>query len=333
VQVLKTTIMKKLIPILLLISCSKETPQQAAENSLTATQEVAAITEETVNNLYIPEDEGGWDSPYPSGRVGLWNGSKSIAYTTVGTGLFNQYGGTVPLGSKAKVCYYDCLIANGTPGETWDTTINNPITRSGTMDFVTNLGVQAKPLGITVYANGGVFLGRKKDEFAYSPTHSRTGAARGVNYSGKSFIWHGWGDNYNNTAIIPDYDGKFVIAVTLDYGATNPKTSLLPIRVTGMEVVVDTSAIGENAALPATNYKAVIQRGRNKGVLLSWEGDSYAYCIEKWIDGAWKMIIVWYDGRSFLDVDGTFRDKYRVVSRNQGRIPDVRTNEIYVTKR
>jgi hypothetical protein len=324
--------MKKLIPLLLLISCSKS-PQQAAENRLTATQEVAAITEETLNNLYIPEDEGGWDSPYPSGRVGLWNGSKSIAYTTVGTGLYQAYNGTVPYGSRVKVCYYDCLIANGVPGETWDTTANNPITRSGTMDFVTNLGVQAKPLGVTVYANGGLFLGRKKDEFAYSPTHARLGAARGMNYSGVSFIWHGWGDNYNNTGIIPDFDGLFVIAVTLDYGATNPKTSLLPIRVTGAEVIVDTTAIAANAALPATNYKAVIQRGRNKGVLLSWEGNSYAYCIEKWNGSSWEMILRWYDGRSFLDVDGTMKDKYRIVSRGQGRIPDARTSEFGVSKR
>jgi hypothetical protein len=313
--------------LLLLFSCKKinvEQEQQQVTPQATVTADVVLPT----YNLYIPEDEGGWESPYESGRVGLFNGAKSIAHTTVNSVLYQNYFGKVPYGSYVKVCYYDCPIANGIPGETWDTTINNPITLSGERDYIVQGGVQQKPLSITVYANGDVFLGRKKDEFYYLPTKRRIGTPYGANHHGDtSFIWWGWMDNYNNTAIIPEADGEYVIAVTMDYGAINPQTSLLPIRVTGDVVVTDTTAIQANAAKSATNYKAVIQRGKIKGVNISWEGNGYAYCIER--DGA--MIVKWQDIRSYFDASGNKFSRYKIITRAQGRIPDNETPEFKVT--
>lgn len=331
--------MKKLLATILLIavffSCKKELKESEQLFGKTKQSEttLALISEPAAGyNLYIPEDEGGWDE----GRVGLYNSAKQIYYSTVSSYLYETYGGKLALNSRVKIFDYGCLIANGTPGDQWDTTLNNDITLSEARSFITKGGIQPTPLGVTVYKDGGVYIGRKKEEFYYTPTNRRLGAPASRIYHGDtSFLWWGWGDMYYNSVVIPEEDGLYVVAVTLDYGAVNPKTSLLPIRVRGGEVVTDTTAIAANAAKPATNYKAVIQRGRVKGVLLTWEGNSYAYCIERWnpVTKQWEMILRWFDGRSFFDVNGSQKDKYRMVSRGQGRIPDARTPEFGVSKK
>jgi hypothetical protein len=320
--------MKKLLFIFTLFcfSCKKEAALPATNNikikPLVSDVKSVLASNNAGYNLYIPEDEGGWDNSYQSGRVGLYNGFKSISHTTVNSYLYKQYGEKVPLGSQIKVCYYDCLIANGVQGEAWDTTENNPITRSGAQDYIVQGGIQQIPLTITTYADGDVYMGRKKDEFYYTPTDRRLNAANGINHHGDtSFIWWGWGDNYNNTAIIPETDGLYVIAVSMDYG-TNPTTSLLPIRVSGNEVVTDTTAIVANSALPASNIQATLQKGKYKGVNITWEGNAYAYCIER--DG--QMIAVWQDIRTFFDHNGNKNSVYRIISRNQGRIRDAYSN-------
>lgn len=275
--------------------------------------------------LYIPEDEGGWQA----GRVGLFNAYKQIGFTTVNSYISDQYGGKVPIGTPVKKLNYGCLIANGIPGETWDTTVNNPITLAGIRDFVVNNdGSQSLPIQITTYANGGVYLGRKKDEFDYSPTDRRLNAVSGIRYSGKDYTWWGWGDNYYNDALIPFEDGKYVIAVTMDYNNTvNPTTSLLPISVTGNTVVTDTTAIAANKAKPATNYKALLQRGKIKGVNITWQGNGYAYCIER--NG--QMIVKWQDIRTYFDPLGNKFSTYKIITRAQGRIPDDSTSEFKVS--
>lgn len=276
-------------------------------------------------HLYIPEDEGGWQT----GRVGLFNAYKQIGFTTVNSWLSERYGGKVAIGTPVKKVNYGCLIANGIPGESWDTTVNNPITLAGTHDLVVNNdGSQSLPLQITTYAKGGVYLGRKKDEFDYTPTDRRLNAVSGIHYSGKDYLWHGWGDNYSNDAIIPFEDGKYVIAVTMDYapGTINPTTSLLPISVTGNTVVTDTTAIVANKAQPATNYKALLQRGKLKGVSITWQGNGYAYCIER--NG--QMIVKWQDTRTYFDPLGNKFSTYKIITRAQGRIPDDSTSEFKV---
>lgn len=318
-----------LLVFLVFFSCKKFVVTKERQQPIT-TQTIQSTTLlASAYNLYIPEDEGGWESPYPSGRVGLFNGSKSIAHTTVNSVLYQNYFGNVPYGSYVKVCYYDCPIANGIQGETWDTAVNNPITRSEAQDYVTLGGLQQKPLSITVYSHGDVFLGRKKDEFYYLPTKRRIGAPYGENHHGDtSFIWWGWMDNYNNTAIIPEQDGLFVIAITMDYGAINPNTSLLPIRVQGDSVWTDTTAIIANAANVASNYRATILRGKTKGINITWNGNGYAYCIER--DG--QMIVKWSDIRSYYDADGNKFSQYRIITRAQGRIPDAYTPIFKVSK-
>lgn len=319
-----------LLTIISLFACTKsgldrEAQSFTSKNSNTA---LATATQGTTS-LYIPEDEGGWNTWYPSGRVGLFNAYKQISFTTVNQYLSDAYGGTVPIGTIVKQLNYDCLIANGIRGESWDTTVNNPITITGNNDFVVNAdGSQSMPLEITTYAQGDVYLGRKKDEFDYTPTDNRTGVVKGTVYHGQDFIWWGWGDTYYNSAIVPPADGLYVIAVTLDYGKINPNSSLLPIRITGNTVVTDTTAIVANTAQRATNYKAVLQRGKLKGVNITWQGKGYAYCIER--DG--QMILRWFDGRSFFDAEGNRFSKYKIITRAQGRIPDNETPVFSPTK-
>lgn len=306
--------------LIFLFSCQKMNTDleaiDAAQTSITATLETTA----QIQSLYIPEDEGGWQTS--SGRAGLFNAYKNVSFTTVNSYLSQMYRGKVAVGTRVKLLNYGCLIANGIAGDSWDTTINNPKTRSGVNDFIVNNDdSQSLPLEISTYSNGGVYLGRKKEEFDYTPTDNRTGSVKGAVYSGKDFIWWGWGDTYYNNAIIPKEDGLYVIAVTLDYGKVNPQTSLLPIKVIGTTVVTDTTAIEANKAKPATNYKAGIQRGKVKGVNISWEGNGYAYCIER--DGL--MIVKWQDIRSYFDSSGNKFSNYKIITRAQGRIPDAET--------
>jgi hypothetical protein len=312
-----------LIALISSVSCKKiNVSQEQEQTSTEATTAALQAGAQIPSSFYIPEDEGGWETWYPAGRVGLFNAYKQVSTTTVNSYLYNAYGGKIALNSRVKIVNYDCLIANGIPGESWDTTVNNPITRSGVNDFIVNSdGSQSLPLQITTYANGEVYLAKKKDEFDYTPTDKRIGEVQGTIYSGKDFIWWGWGDNYYNSAIIPDADGLYVIAVSLDYANPNPTTSLLPIKVTGTVVTTDTTAIVANAAKPATNYKAVIQRGKVKGVNISWEGSGYAYCIVR--DGV--MIARWQDIRSYFDPAGNKFSVYSIITRAQGRIPDAET--------
>ena len=103
----------------ILFGCVKQTKEELPLNVVSA-----SFTLPTEGpNLYIPEDEGGYDYP---GRIGLYNGFKQIAYITVNSYLASQYLGKVAVGETRKVCYYDCFIANGIPGDTWDTTTNQP---------------------------------------------------------------------------------------------------------------------------------------------------------------------------------------------------------------
>lgn len=287
-------------------------------------------------HFYIPENEQGYSAPfYNNGEgltsAGLWS---YVKYATtshiVAQPYFSEaYFGKVPVGATVKICNYACDIANGVEGDTWDTTTNNPITRGGMNDFVDSQATKSVPLSIVTYANGDVFFGRKKDQFYYTPSFGRLGAPSGINYHGvNSFLWWGWVDRYWNNAIIPEEDGQYVIAVTLEYGAVNPKTALLPIKVTGSSVELDTAAIYTNAAKPAINYKAVLQRGKIKGVNISWEGNGYAYCVER--DG--QMIVRWQDIRSYFDPAGNKFSQYKIITRAQGRIPDAETNIFNVTR-
>lgn len=321
--------MKNLTIVLLLIFFSCKKPDFYKEGQSVASQEfTSSLSTISVDSPehYIPEDEGGWNTWYPSGRVGLFNAARIVSHTTVGTGLYNAYQGKVPTGTRVKIMSYDCLVANGIPGDTWDTAANNPITLSGAFDWLTIGGVQPTPLSIVTYSHGDVYLSRVKEEFYYENTDQRTGAVKGKVYSGYNYVWYGWGDNYKPTVIIPEEDGLYVIAVTLDYNKPNPKTSLLPIRVTGTTATTDTAAIDSNKANPATNYKAVIQRGKVKGVNISWEGNGYAYCIERSNDGVnWEMILRWFDGRNYFDQGGNRFSQYRIITRGQGRIPDNET--------
>lgn len=317
--------MKKVFIILILFSCKK--PDLHKEGERITLKESSELTAANTYNLYIPEDESGWDTP--DGKAGLFNEAKSVSYTNVNSYLYDQYLGKIPLNTRVKICVYGCPIANSIPGNSWDTTANNPITRSGANDYVTQGGIQPNPLSITVYSKGDVYLGRKKDEFYYLPTTSRIGAAKGMNYGDKSFIWWGWMDQYRNSAIIPDEDGLFVIAVTLDYGGINPVTSLLPVKVVGSSIVTDTTAIEFNKANPATNYKATLQRGKVKGVNISWEGNGYAYCIMR--DG--EMIVRWQDIRNYFDPGGNRFSRYKIITRAQGRIPDAETPEFKATNK
>jgi hypothetical protein len=314
---MKNTILA--ILLIMFFSCSKVNPyqeaQQAAQASVTATVETTA----QLSSIYIPEDESGWITSHTSGRVGLFHAYQTISHTSVNSYMAEQYGGKVPVGTMVKINTYECLSGNGIAGDTWDTAINNPITRSGWADYITVGGIQPTPLSINVYSNGDLFLGRKKDEFYYTNSDQRIGATKGIYYPGQNVMWWGWGDTYRATAIIPEEDGYYVIAVSLDYNKPNPKTSLLPIRVTGLTSVVDTA--GANAAKPAANYKAVIQRGKIKGVNISWQGSGYAYCIER--DG--QMILKWADVRSFFDPSGSKFSQYKIITRAQGRIPDAET--------
>lgn len=318
--------MKKTILFLAAIisiqSCKKMSQDVEPLAKSIASAVIESITSTSANSsfLYIPEDEGGWST----GRMGLLNTTQTVSHTTVNSYLNEQYNGAIAVGTPVKMITYPCLIANGIPGDTWDTTENNPITRAGIRDFaVNNDGSQSVPVQINVYVNGNVFVGRKKDEFDYSPTNKRFGACDGIRYSGKDYTWWGWGDMYYNSAIVPNTDTTTyaVIAVTLNYkniSPINPPVSLLPVRIEGNSSVVDTTAIYKNAANPATNYKATIQHGKVKGVSITWEGNGYAYCISR--DG--QMILKWYDGRSFFDPLGTKNSQYRIITRAQGRIPD-----------
>lgn len=325
--------MKKAIILLTIIFASCQKPDFYKEGQSLASKEFTSQLTSTTSELigsqiYIPEDEGGWDTWYTTGRVGLFNAARTVSYTTANTFLSQIYGGKVALGQRVKTMSYDCLVANGVPGDNWDTALNNPITVSGVRDFLTIGGIQPTPLSITTYANGDIYLGRIKDEFYYENTDTRIGAAKGSIYPGKNYVWWGHGDTYRPTVIIPDSDGKYVIAVTLDYGKPNPTTSLLPIKVTGTTVVTDTTAIEANKAKPATNYKAIIQRGKIKGVTLWWEGNGYAYCIER--DGV--MIVKWQDIRSYFDPSGSKFSQYKIITRAQGRIPDAETPVFKLSK-
>lgn len=331
--------MRYLIILLVISFCScKKDINDATISSQASIQstDAATLLLSDTPHLYIPELEYGYSAPFYNGgegltSAGLWSYMKyaTIRHQVVSPYFSDAYFGKVPIGSTVKIINYACDIANGIEGDTWDTTINNPITRSGIADYKAISGIQPTPLSIVTYANGDVYLGRKKDEFSYTPSFGRLGAPNGINYHGDtSFIWWGWVDRYWNNAIIPEQDGKYVIAVTLDYGKINPKTSLLPINVIGDYVELDTTAIELNAAHPATNYKAVLQRGKIKGVNISWEGNGYAYCIER--DGV--MIVKWQDIRSYYDVNGNKFSTYKIITRAQGRIPDAETPIFKVTK-
>lgn len=324
--------MKKLLIVLVLfVSCQQEKIAEHMQHSIAVFSPPADQATGRQSYLYAPEDEGGWQA----GRVGLFNARKSIVFTTANSWLSEQYGGKVAIGQNVKMVDYDCLIGNGVPGDNWDTAVNNPITRTGIRDLVVNNdGSESIPIQITTYVNGGVYLGRKKDEFDYTPTDRRLNAASGILYSGKDYLWHGWGDNYSNSAIIPFADGKYVIAVTINYnGSGVPTSSLLPISVTGNTVVTDTTAIYLNAALPASNVKAILQHGKVKGVNIDFTGNAYAYCLAKFNETtkAWEMLFVWQDTRHFFDPTGNKFSKYKIISRNQGRIPDNETTEFKPT--
>lgn len=313
-----------LAAIISVMSCKKTQDFEPLAKPI-ANAVIESITATSVDSafLYIPEDEGGWEG----GKVGLFNAKKAIGYWTANQWVVDQYGGSVVNGVRYKKINYGCMIANGKPGDTWDTTENNPITRSGIRDFVVNSdGSESIPLQITTYAKGGVYLKRTKVEFDYSPTDKRLNAAPPLNYTGKDYANWGYGDMYYNDAIVPEEDGYYVIAVQLGYGnkTINPIVSLLPIHVIGNTVVTDTTAIALNAALPATNKKAVIQRGKLKGINISWEGTGYAWCIERSNDGGatWTMFAKWLNVKNYFDPLGSKSSLYRITTRNEGRIPD-----------
>lgn len=318
-----------LILIISLFSCKKvDIKQQEVKPQQAVQTEPPALAVSDSPHIYIPEDEGGWVTSHESGRVGLFHAYQTIAHTSVNSYIYDQYGGKIAKGEMVKTDTYECLSANGIEGDTWDTTSNNPITRSGWLDYLTIGGIQPTPLSINVYSHGDLFLGRKKDEFYYANSDQRIGAVKGISHPGFNSVWWGWGDTYRATAIIPEEDGLYVIAVSLDYNKPNPKTSLLPIRVTGLTSVVDTSAIAANKANPATNYKATLLKGKVKGVNITWEGKGYAYCIER--DG--QMIVRWQDIRSYFDAAGNRFSQYRLITRGQGRLEDVETPQFKPTR-
>jgi hypothetical protein len=316
--------MKYLLFLICLVACSKHEYLQEQLKDQPIAQHESSQTNSWY--LYIPEQEDG----YEEGTAGLFTSFRQIGYFTANQWLNDQYGGKLTLGARYKKINYGCPISNGIPGNTWDAATQNPVTLAGTRDLVVNAdGSESIAIQVTTYAHGGVYLGRKKSEYDYAPTNKRLGAVEGQNYSGKDYLWWGWYDMYYNDAIIPDADGKYVIAVSFDYDGVSPKASLLPINVVGTTVTLDTTAIYDNAALPATNYKAVLVHGKNKGVKVTFTGDGYAYCLER--DG--QMIFRWQDVREFFDPNGTKNSKYKIYTRAQDRIPDNWTPVFSVTNK
>ena len=316
-----------IIAVIAFLSCNKQDVTPKQDMYVESSQAMQAVIPTEGPNLYPVSDEAGWVTTNPSGRVGLLNATLTIRRTTANSFLAQQYG--VPIGTPLKMVDYPCLIANGIPGDTWDAEVQNPVTLSGSRDFTVNQdGSESIPVEIVTIANGGVYLDRKKDEFDYSPTDRRVGAVNGQNYSDKDFVWWGWGDTYFNSAAIPEGDGYYVIPVRLAYGAgnnpINPLFTLLPIHVVGNTATVDLTAIALNAAKAATNTKAVLQKGRVKGVTVSWSGDGYAYCIEKSTDGGntWTMPVKWANIRSWFDAGASKSTLYRIITRAPGDIPD-----------
>ena len=285
--------------------------------------------------LYIPRDEGGWITGVPGERVGLYNAYKRVEKITVDEDMVENYDGKFTLGEPVTVLGYECLIANGQPGDVFPSSLFQ-YTNDGTRDWVVDRSEYSNGtykfngyLQIVVYKDGKVVGGRKKEDVYFSVTDSRIDAPLGKWYGGDTmYLPFGKGDKYFNTAIIArgqsNFDGKYVIAATIaPYGNVpgddpSNNTSLLPFSVVNGEPITDVSAISANAAGVPTNIKAVVQRGREKGVVITWEGDAYAYCVER--DG--QMIAVWQNIRSFYDPNGSMKSDYRIVARNQEEIPD-----------
>lgn len=322
-----------IILITFAFSCKKvDLKQQNSAPQAEQTEPPALAVLPDSPNVWIPEDLGGFVTSHTSGRVGLFHAYQTISYTTLTSYMAAQYGGKVAPGTRVKTNNYECLVVNATDEDTYDTAFHNPIIRSGAKDYITVGGIQPVPLSVNVYKQGDLFIGRKKDEFYYTNSDKRIGAPDGPKHPGFNYISWQHGDTYRVTAIIPEEDGHYVIAVSLDYNKPNPKTALLPIHVTGLTSIVDLSAIDSNAANPATNYKATLGKGRLKGVNISWSGNGYAYCIERFNGSTWDMILRWYDGRSFFDATGNKFSKYRIITRGQGRLKDAWTPEFKPTR-
>lgn len=362
--------MKKLLPILavILFSCSKPkdlTPPDYMFGSRKANSEVLQeITQYAdlpplgdVNkkaNPYIPEDESGWVTSDPSGRIGLYRAYKRVELITVDENLVEAYDGKVTLGQLVVACGYNCVVGNGVKGDVFPDSLYK-YTLSGERDWVVDRAAYSGGtylfkgyLQVVVYKNGEVVLSRKKEDVYFANNEHRVGAPTGQFYPGNvMFMNYGHGDLYFNTAIISldpnDIDGEYVIVVTIaPYGNVpgddlSDNTGYLPMRVAGGVPVTDTSAFSANAAKPATNYKAVPSgKGRSRGNLITWEGSSYAYCIERWNPDTnqWDMILRWFDGRSFFDADGNMKSIYRIVSRTQGdKMADAWTPQFKVSKK
>lgn len=343
--------MKKLFPILIVLffSCSKQkdlTPPDYMFGSRQANSEVLQeVTADVIYpplgdpnrkpEIYIPEDEAGWITSDPSGRVGLYRAYKRIDRTTVDEDMVENYEGQFTLGEPVTTLGYECLIANGQPGDIFPASLFQ-YTNDGTRDWVVDRSEYSNGtykfegyLQVVTYKNGEVVGGRKKEDVYFSVTDSRIDAPLGKWYGGDTmYLPFGKGDKYFNTVIIArgqtNIDDKYVVAVTVaPYGnipGDDPSnnTSFLPFSVVNGEPVTDVSAIEANGAKVPENVVAKLQRGRYKGVNISWSGNAYAYCVER--DGV--MIAVWQDIRSYYDPNGNRNSVYRIVARNQGKIPD-----------
>lgn len=327
----------------MLFSCKKEVAENSFAESLRTASETI-ISEEPLPlfgdpskdpELYIPEDEGGWETSNPNGRVGLYNAYKRIETSMVDDDLAEAYGGKLTIGQSVTVLGYDCLVANGIPGDKVDTSLFK-YTATGERDWVVDRTAYSGGtyqfkgyLQVVVYRNGEVVASRKKEDVYFSNTHHRIGATTPMWYSGNtmSLAWL-YGDNYFNYAVLAigtsNIDDKYVVAVSIaPYGNVpgddpSNNTSFLPFSVVNGEPLTDTTAFEANGAKVPENVVARLQRGRYKGVNISWSGNAYAYCVER--DGV--MIAVWQDIRSYYDPNGNRNSVYRIVARNQGKIPD-----------
>jgi hypothetical protein len=312
----------------------------AVQNSITATVETTAQIPNHIGdpnrtpNLYIPQHEKGW-----------------LGYT-----YFGLYDGNIRLETSADGSInlsYQCDIANGIKDSASALTPDY----SGKCDFVVCKpcdGIENQysgsydfpgMLSIMLFKDGKVVGEKIKQTFdvVNSGEVDNYNWRAGQHYFGNDtmYIFHGCRDEYRNKLKVPSVSGipvpgKYVARVQINPDKLitesnySDNTSFLPVRIEGMTVTLDTSALSLQAPEKAQWLEYKLLKGKVKGVSLKWlDVECQNYCIEK--NG--QMIKVWYNDTSYIDPTGRRGDVYRIRSNNWG-FPNgnVYNNQIVITR-
>lgn len=278
--------------MVLSFSCRKQdiiNEDQTSVNATSITNESASVTKIGVPgqmpDLYIPEDENDWEgfeSPYSYGIIGLNRVSQmyiipSFKVDSEYARLFN-----LPVGARIKAVAYDCPIANNTPFDytgIHDLLICRPC--DGLVDEYYGGYNFPGMLAIEVFQNGLPVVSAGKQNFALFPGDNKVGfdwnSVKNYNVinGDTSVLYPGTSDVYKN--VVPANEGKYVIVAIvnpdkiLDESNYDNNASHLPINVSGINVTVDESALGDNKPHPATNLTYSKPPGKVKTLTLDWD--------------------------------------------------------------